>query len=198
MAGAEIDSISVDNALGARLATEHLLGLGHRRIGFLSGPLRTSSRLERLAGYRSALVAAGLEPRPDLVWEGLPSVGFGDVEGADFGRRAARELLGKAEPPTALFAINDMYALGAYAGARDLGLGVPDDVSIVGFDDIFMAEVAQPPLTTVRQPVEAMLHKTVTLLVDRLEGRRDGPADHTVVTPELVIRSSTARTGSSG
>nr|MBA3415304.1 LacI family DNA-binding transcriptional regulator [Chloroflexia bacterium] len=80
--GAEIDSISVDNALGARLATEHLLALGHRRIGFLSGPLRTASRLQRLEGYRAALRAAGIDPHPELVWEGLPSEGFGDGEGA--------------------------------------------------------------------------------------------------------------------
>ena len=190
--GVEIDSISVDNALGARLATEHLLALGHRRIGFLSGPLRTASRLQRLEGYRGALRAAGLDPHPALVWEGLPSEGFGDVEGAEFGRRGARELLGLAEPPKALFAINDMYALGAYAGARDRGLAVPDDVSVVGFDDIFLAEVAQPALTTVRQPLREMLRTTVTMLVDRLEGSRDGPADHTVVTPELIVRASTA------
>lgn len=189
---AAIDSISIDNARGARLATEHLLALGHRRIGFLSGPLRTASRLERLDGHRSALVAAGIEPRSDLVWEGAPSKGFGDVEGADFGRRGARDLLAGAAPPSALFTINDMYALGAYAGARDLGLRIPDDVSIVGFDDIFMAQVVQPPLTTVRQPLEEMLHATVSRLIDRLEGRHDGPADHTVVTPELVVRGSTA------
>jgi len=191
-ARAVIDSISVDNAKGARLATQHLLGLGHRRIGFLSGPLRTSSRLERLEGYRSALRAAGIEPHLDLVWEGLPSRGFGDVEGAEFGRRGARELLSAAEPPTALFAINDMYALGAYAGARDLGLRVPADISIVGFDDIFLADVVQPPLTTVRQPLKEMLETTVCLLVDRLEGLRTGPAEHAVILPDLIVRASTA------
>lgn len=187
-----IDSISVDNALGGRIATEHLTGLGHRRIGFLSGPLRTASRLDRLAGYRAALVAAGIEPLPDLVWEGSPPSGFGDVEGAEFGRLGARALLNVAEPPTALFAINDMYALGAYAGARDLGLRVPEDVSVVGFDDIFLAEVAQPPLTTVRQPLRDMLRSTVDFLIDRLEGRRSGPGEQTVIVPELVIRASTA------
>lgn len=187
-----IDSISVDNVLGARIATEHLTSLGHRRVGFLSGPLRTASRLGRLAGYRAGLEAAGIEPLPALVWEGSPAHGFGDVEGSDFGRTGARDLLNVAEPPTALFAINDMYALGAYAGARDLGLRVPEDVSVVGFDDIFLAEVAQPPLTTVRQPLRDMLQSTVGFLIDRLEGRRTGPGEQTVIVPELVIRHSTA------
>ena len=188
----EIDSVTIDNVKGARMATEYLLSLGHRRIGFLSGPLRTASRLERLNGFRAALADAGLEPDGDLVWEGSSSHGYGDVEGAEFGRRAARELLKRPDPPTALFAINDMYALGAYAGAQDLGVRVPEAVSIVGFDDIAFAEVAQPPLTTVRQPLREMLQMTVSMLIDRLEGRRTGPADHLTFRPELIVRASAA------
>jgi DNA-binding LacI/PurR family transcriptional regulator len=188
----EIDSVTIENVKGARIATEYLLSLGHRRIGFLSGPLRTASRLERLNGFRAALADAGLEPDGDLVWEGSSSHGYGDVEGAEFGRRAARELLERPYPPTALFAINDMYALGAYAGARDLGVRVPEAVSIVGFDDIAFAEVAQPPLTTVRQPLREMLQVTVSMLIDRLEGRRTGPADHLTFRPELIVRASAA------
>ena len=188
----EIDSVTIENIKGARIATDYLLSLGHRRIGFLSGPLRTASRLERLNGFRSALNDAGLEMDGELVWEGSFNHGYGDVEGAEFGRRAARELLERGDPPTALFAINDMYALGAYAGARDLGLQVPEAVSIVGFDDIVFAEIAQPPLTTVRQPLREMLHATVAMLIDRLEGRRTGPADHLTFRPELIVRSSAA------
>jgi DNA-binding LacI/PurR family transcriptional regulator len=189
---AAIDSISVDNAMGGRLATEHLLGLGHRRIGFLSGPLRTASRLERLEGYRHALREAGVEPDPRLVWEEAASQNFGDVEGFEFGRYGARELLGGPAAPTALFTINDMYALGAYAGVRDLGLRVPEDVSIVGFDDIPIAEIAHPPLTTMRQPVQEMMRIAVTLLIDRLQGTYTEPSEHVTVTPELVLRASTA------
>ncbi|HEU0116647.1 MAG TPA: LacI family DNA-binding transcriptional regulator [Thermomicrobiales bacterium] len=191
-AGGAIDSVSIENAKGARLATDHLLALGHRRIGFLSGPLRTASRLERLNGYRDALRAAGIAADEGLVWEGFPAHGFGDVEGAAFGRRGARELLEQPDPPTALFAINDMYALGAYAGARDVGARVPDDVSIVGFDDIAFAEIAQPPLTTIRQPLRDMLQATVAMLIDRLEGAKVGPADHLLAPPELIVRASTA------
>ena len=189
---AAIDSISVDNEHGGRLATEHLLGLGHRRIGFLSGPLRTASRLERLEGYRHALRVAGIEPEPCLVWQETSNENFGDVEGFELGRLGARELLSGRASCSALFAINDMYALGAYAGARDLGLRVPEDVSIVGFDDIPFAEIAQPPLTTVRQPFREMMGTVVTLLIDRLQGASDEPAEHLTVAPELVRRASTA------
>ncbi len=135
-----IDSISIDNVDGGYQATKHLLDLGHRRIGFISGPLHTSSRLERLEGYRNALIDAGIKHDRALVWAESASGSSGDVEGAEIGRAGARELLSRANPPTGLVTINDMYALGAYAGARDLGLRVPDDVSVIGFDDIAMAD----------------------------------------------------------
>ena len=187
-----IDSISVDNECGGRIATEHLLDLGHRRIGFLSGPLRTASRLERLEGYRCALGKAGIAPDPGLIWQETANENFGDVEGFELGRLGARELLSGPAPCSALFAINDMYALGAYAGVRDLGLRVPEDVSIVGFDDIPFAEISQPPLTTVRQPFREMMGTVVALLIDRLQGANDEPAEHVTVMPELVLRASTA------
>lgn len=187
-----IDSISVDNERGGWLATEHLLGLGHRRIGFLSGPLRTASRLKRLEGYRRALWEAGIEPDPRLVWQEAMDETFGDVEGFELGRLGARELLSRPDPCTAIFAINDMYALGAGAGVRDLGLRAPEDISIVGFDDIPFAEMADPPLTTVRQPFREMMGSVVSLLIDRLQGANDEPATHRTVEPELVVRASTA------
>src|SRR5262245_36996397 len=192
---AAIDSISVDNERGGRLATEHLLGLGHRRIGFVSGPLRTASRLERLEGYRRALRMAGIEPDAGLVWQETANENFGDVEGFELGRLGARELLSGPASCTALFTINDMYALGACAGARDLGLRVPEDVSIVGFDDIPFAEIAQPPLTTVRRRFRGMMGSVATLLIDRLQGASDEPAEHVTVRPDLVRRASTATAG---
>jgi DNA-binding LacI/PurR family transcriptional regulator len=186
------DNISIDNERGGRLATDHLLGLGHRTIGFISGPLRTASRLARLEGYRRALREAGVAPDSHLVWDEAENQHFGDVEGFELGRSGARELLSGVAPPSALFTINDMYALGAYAGVRDLGLRVPEDVSIVGFDDISMAEIAQPPLTTIRHPVREMMQTAVGLLVGRLQGTYVEPAEHVTVAPELVLRASTA------
>jgi DNA-binding LacI/PurR family transcriptional regulator len=96
-----------------------------------------------------------------------------------------------ADPPTALVAINDMYALGAYAGARDIGLTVPDDLAIVGFDDIFLASMASPPLTTVRQPLREMLELAVDVLIQRVEGHATGPAAHLTIDATLIVRGST-------
>jgi DNA-binding LacI/PurR family transcriptional regulator len=189
---AAIDSVSVDNVAAAKRATDHLLALGHRRIGFLSGPLRTSSRLHRFEGYREALAAAGQPLDPALVWDAPAGPGFGDVEGAELGRQGCRALLRLADPPTAILTINDMYALGAYAGARDVGVVIPDALSIVGFDDIFFAPLASPPLTTVRQPLQEMLGLAVPLLINRVEGRADGPAEHVTLDAELIVRASTA------
>jgi DNA-binding LacI/PurR family transcriptional regulator len=190
----DIDSVAIDNVRGAQLATEHLLALGHRRIGFLSGPIRTVSRRDRLEGYRTALAEAGIKLDPQLIWEGAVSSTFGDIEGAQLGRSGARELLGLAERPTAILAINDMYALGAYAGARDLGLRVPDMVSIVGFDDIVLADIVDPPLTTIRQPLPAMARVAVERLIGSLEKTVTDAATHLCLEPELVVRGSTAPT----
>ena len=188
-----VDSVEINNVQAARLAISHLTGLGHRRIGFLSGPIRTVSRRERLAGYRQALVEAGIDPDPQLVWEGASVSTFGDAEGAALGRAGAHHLLSRPDRPTALFTINDMYAIGAYAGARDLGLRVPDDVSVLGFDDLpVLAEVATPPLTTVRQPLPEMMRTATMQLIGRLEGERSGEPEHMTASPELVVRQSTA------
>ena len=129
-------NVSVDNQLGGFLATNHLLSLGHRRIGFVSGAIATVSRRRRLAGYRRALEEAGVAFRDELVWAEQVSGDYGDVEGADRGKAGMTGLLGLKEPPTALVTINDMYAIGAIAAALDQGLAVPRDISVVGFDDI--------------------------------------------------------------
>lgn len=188
------DSVSIQNQFAAQMATSHLIELGHRRIGFLSGPIHTLSRIDRLQGYRAAMMDTGTEPEPRWIWEEASAInGFGDVEGVEIGRAGAHELLSRPERPTALIAVNDMYALGAYAGARDLGLNVPDDVSVVGFDDLApLTEIAVPPLTTVRQPIQEMMRIAVERLIGRIEETHTGPPEHTVVTPELIVRASTS------
>lgn len=191
-----VGSVEIDNVLAARLAISHLTGLGHTRIGFLSGPIRTVSRRERLAGYRQALEASGIGFDPGLVWEGASVTAFGDAEGAELGRAGAHHLLSRPDRPTALFTINDMYAIGAYAGARDLGLRVPNDLSVLGFDDLpVLAEVAAPPLTTVRQPLPEMMRVATDQLIGRLEGERSGEPEHVTAAAELVVRQSTAPPG---
>lgn len=187
-----IDSISVDNVRAAQIAGEHLIALGHRRIAFLSGPIRTVNRLQRLEGYRRALENANIALDPDLIWEQSPDSGFGDTEGVERGRQGTKELLQRPKRPTALVAINDMYALGAYAGARDLGWRIPDDLAIVGIDDIVLAQVVDPPLTTVRQPLEEMAATAVDTLIRRIRLNVNAAPQHLTFAPELIVRKSTA------
>jgi DNA-binding LacI/PurR family transcriptional regulator len=186
-------SVSVDQEMGGMLAAQHLIGLGHRRVGVVVGPIRTNARIGRVNGVRTALARAGLDLPDELIWQGGGVSGFGDMKGSELGRMGVRELLSRDNPPTAVFCGNDMHALGAYAGARDLGYRVPDDLSIVGFDDLMLSEIVQPPLTTIRQPVPAMADLVVQLLVDRVENKpMDGSEPFVTVPPQLIVRGSTA------
>jgi DNA-binding LacI/PurR family transcriptional regulator len=182
-------SISVDNHHGAVLATRHLLDLGHRRIAFLSDLPRVTSRLERIRGYREAMAAAGLPAETALV-RARGSAGGSDAGGADGGRTAARRLLSHRPRPTAVVAGNDLCALGTLAAAHELGLSVPADLSVIGFDDIALARVVTPPLTTVRQPARTIARMAVQQLL-AAPHRTGGVA--LVVRPRLILRSSTAR-----
>ncbi len=188
-----IDSIGIDNVLATRLAVKHLCALGHKRVAFLSGRVRTVSRVDRLNGYLSALRECGIEPDDELIWRGTSNGSFGDADAIEMGRQGAHELFSLPNPPTALFAINDMYAFGAYAGARDLGLAIPDDVSIVGMDDIMLTEVVQPPLTTIQQPIDEIARRATERLIGRLQETHTAPQEHIVLTPRLVVRGSTAK-----
>lgn len=179
--------LGADNAGGARQATAHLLALGHTRIGLITG-LRSEPQgpqtgrddaAERLRGYQETLRSAGLDP------ESL--VRHGDYT-QESGARAARELLSLTPAPTAVFAAGDAMALGALHAAQDLGLRVPQDLSVVGFDDLPIAAAARPALTTVRQPLRRMGEVAVQLLVELAEG---GTPDLPPPFPtELVVRES--------
>lgn len=186
-----VDSIGVDNGLAARLATKHLLSLGHRRIGFLSGSISTVSRIDRFHGYLEALQEEGIEKDDSLIWRGYENGSFGDNNAVEMGRQGAHELLTLPQPPTAIFAINDMYAFGAYAGVHDLGMSVPNDLSIVGMDDIMLADVVQPPLTTIRQPISQIAQLAIERLIGRLQQTFTDKQEHIVLAPRLVVRSST-------
>lgn len=189
----QIDSVGIDNCLASRLAIKHLLSLGHRRIGFLSGPIRTISRMDRLSGYQKALREAGVEPDPELVWDvAAGGESFGDADAVELGRQGTHELLSRSNPPTAIFAVNDMFAFGAYAGARDLGISIPQDLSVVGIDDIALTEIVQPPLTTIRQPIKQLADHAVERLIARVKETATEARGHQVLRPQLIVRSSTA------
>lgn len=177
------ESATVDaaNRQGALKATRYLLGLGHRRIGFIGGSPDLNSARERFEGYRAALREYGVE-----VDDRLNAEGDFNTERA---YNATRHLLARPEPPTALFAANDLSAFGAMNAVREAGLRIPEDVSVVGFDDIPQASITYPKLTTVHQPLVQMGRTAVELLLEQLEqpGR---PPRHVTLATHLVIRDS--------
>ncbi|MFI0722996.1 LacI family DNA-binding transcriptional regulator [Streptomyces sp. NPDC021224] len=184
-----IPSVGATNWHGGLAATQHLLALGHRRIGIITGPEDILSARARLDGYRAALEGAGLGVEPAL-----------EVRG-DFhhetGFSGARQLLALAEPPTAIFASSDLQALGAYDAVRRAGLQVPQDISIVGFDDLPVAGWASPPLTTVRQPLSDMAAMAARIVLQGVDNVLPGDMRRAELATALVERESTAppRTG---
>ena len=177
----ELPTIDSDNLRGGQLATAHLLGLGHRRIAMLSGrPDLESSRL-REQGYRQAMAAAGVPVSEDLVLVG----GYDAQASAE----CTRTLLTSADPPTAIFAANDVSAIAAIQAAVGLGLRVPADLSVVGFDNIPESALCSPPLTTVNQPIRKMGERSIQLLLQLMRGDHV-EATHITLQTDLVVRQS--------
>jgi LacI family transcriptional regulator len=179
--GSGLPSVDVDNRLGARRAVDHLLELGHRVIGLITNaPLEYTAAAERLDGYRTALEEAGLTFDPTLVAEGafVP----------ESGRQAILTLLARRPDCTAVFVASDVVALGALGGARSVGRRIPEDLSLVGFDDIPLAAFFDPPLTTLRIPAFELGHTAGRTLLDRLHGRPVEP--RVLLATELVVRGS--------
>ncbi|WP_448809096.1 LacI family DNA-binding transcriptional regulator [Agromyces bauzanensis] len=176
-------SVGSANWSGGLMATRHLIELGHRRIAAITGPEDMMCSLARLDGLRSAMNSAGLEIRPE--W-----IRFGDFHMSG-GRDQARELLSSPDRPTAIFAGSDLQALGAIEAARSLGLRVPEDVSIVGYDDIPLAQWMTPRLTTVHQPLRRMGEEAARLVIRLSEGT-DGTTRRMDLATSLVVRESTA------
>lgn len=170
-----------DDRLGARLAVRHLIDLGHRRIGLVGGPGYASSARGRLAGYRDALTDAGMAVDESLV--------AGDSFSMESGETAGRALLDRTDRPTAVFAVNDNTAIGIMAAAHALGLRIPEDLSLVGYNDIPVVSSLPVPLTTVRVP---FAHIATTALDLLNEANDDRPPRTVVAAPTLIPRRSTA------
>jgi DNA-binding LacI/PurR family transcriptional regulator len=178
--GPGIRSVGTTNWQGCLTATRHLIELGHRRIAIIGGPEHLWSSRARLAGYRAALEAAGLPAAGELIRR--------DDFCTEGGRRQARELLALAQPPTAIVAGNDPQAFGVLQALGERGLRAPDDLSVVGFDDVPVASWATPALTTVRQPLAAMAATAFRML----HGRPGAAEPHHIeLATTLVIREST-------
>ncbi len=176
-------SIGATNWNGGLAATRHLLGLGHRRIAVVGGPADILCSRARMDGYRAAMDAAGVAIDPDLVSHGEFQV--------EEGVRKGRALLRRSDPPTAVIAGNDLQALGVYQAAREARLHIPEDLSVVGFDDLPVAQWVGPPLTTVRQPLVEMAIAAAELVLAMARGEQPGQTRVELAT-ELVVRESTA------
>ncbi|HEX8006820.1 MAG TPA: LacI family DNA-binding transcriptional regulator, partial [Trebonia sp.] len=185
----DVDSVTIDNFAGAEEAVRHLLDGGYRRIGCVTGPVRTSTGADRYAGYRRALKAGGLRLDESLVR-------FADFREAG-GRAAMQELLALAEPPDAVFVANNLMSIGALHAIAAARLAIPDQKAVVGFDDTSWATLLNPPLTTVAQPTYDLGVETARLLRSRLDGY-SGAARRVTLAPTLRVRGSSVPAGGRG
>jgi LacI family repressor for deo operon, udp, cdd, tsx, nupC, and nupG len=180
----QVNSVLTDNRAAARRAVQYLIELGHTRIGHVIGPSRNQSVNERLVGFNEAMQQAGLPVRPEWLVQGSYNL--------DTGTAAAEHLLANPELPTAVFCANDEMAIGLIHRFRLAGIECPRDISVIGFDDIAVAEYFAPPLTTMRQPREDIGRVSTSTLIDIIEGAipSDEPV-HVTLRAELVVRGST-------
>jgi DNA-binding LacI/PurR family transcriptional regulator len=178
--GEFIFSVAIDNLDGGRQVTRHLVELGHKRIAYIGDQFGFQSEAERYTGYRQILEESGLRFESELITHG--------DGGPESGKLAMEQLLALVKPPTAVFCYNDMEAIGAMRAARERGLTVPCDISVAGFDDIFLSSYTDPPLTTLRQPKHEMGRDAARLLLELLAG---GKPESRVAHGELIVRQST-------
>lgn len=178
----ETDAVLIDNRAGVRAAIEHLIRLGHRRIGIISGPRRVSTGRERLDAYLDTLRAAGIGIDDELMLEGT------------FKERSGYELVGRflrlRRRPGAIFVANNLMTIGALLGLKEAGVRIPEEMAVVGFDDMNWAPILTPPLTTVAQPGYALGGAAAQLLMQRLTSQRTGQPQTVVFQPRLVVRES--------
>jgi DNA-binding LacI/PurR family transcriptional regulator len=183
-----IATISVDNAAATAMAVHHLVGLGHRSLALVTPPPYTLNRQERVRGFQQAVAAAGIIGELVIADStDAPSDPHGDTRLFELGRSAASRIVEASTKPTGAIAINDMMAIGIGVGLKQLGLQIPRDCSLLGIDDIFFSAAHDPPLTTLRQPIQAMADAAV----QRILAPASAPGDE-LFAPELIVRASTA------
>lgn len=178
----QVDVVLTDHQLGGYLATRHLIGLGHQRIACIAGPSTITPSAERITGYQKALEEAGLPCDENLILRG-------DYH-AQSGLDVTNAILNMTPRPTAIFALNDLMALGALRAASEAGYSIPKDLAVVGYDDLELSRFTSPPLTTISQPKKEISAQAVSLLVQRLSGKSESPS-RVVLPPQLIVRRST-------
>lgn len=181
----QVDAILLDNVEAGYTATKHLLDLGHRRIACICGPDAQTRSNARMLGYEKALTEAGIDLNPDLIQAGTWT--------SPSGQQCTKNLFELPSPPTAIFAGNDMMAIGALTFLHEWGVRVPEDVSVVGFDNIALSAYACPPLTTIATPIAEVGQRLCQLLLDRISGQLPPEPQRVIVRSNLVLRQSTAR-----
>jgi LacI family transcriptional regulator len=177
--------VDVENREGAHEAVTHLIQLGHRRIGLINGQLQMEAALARRDGYKQALLEEGIAIDPELMVEGYYS------QTAAY--QAMQRLLDLPHPPSAVFAASDTMAIGALDAIRNRGLRVPQDIAVVGYDDLPLAAHATPPLTSVHQPVDEMSAQAVCLVIEQIRGQ--GTRRSVPLRARLVVRESSVGAG---
>jgi DNA-binding LacI/PurR family transcriptional regulator len=185
---AHLDHVSVDNFAAGRIAAEHLITRGHEALAFVTASGKTMSRSDKIDGFLAAAREAGLQDRVEVI-EGKLASEYGDAEMAELGRVLAQKIARRRPRPSAIAAVNDMLAIGLMAGFRTCGVAVPDEISVIGFDDMFLSSLVTPALTTVRVPVAQLAR----VMVDRLVARLGDPSIATsefLFAPELIVRQS--------
>lgn len=180
--GENIVSIATDHIKGGYLATKHLIDLGHKNIACITGPLNLIDSQNRLLGYKQALEKASIAYNPELIFEGMYTL--------QSGAEAIKFLSGKQY--TAIFAFNDMSAFGAYKELNNRNINVPNDISLIGYDNIFFSNLLNVPLTTINQPIYEIGIEATKLLVNK-ESSANNKGNHITLEPEIIIRSSTKK-----
>jgi LacI family transcriptional regulator len=178
-----VTSVLIDNVQGARMAVEHLIGRGHRRIAFIGGLIDISANQERLQGYQEALAVNGIEPNRDYIVSG-------DFK-RESGHQIMHKLLNLKERPDAVFAANDLLALGAIQAIREAGLTIPGDMAVSGFDDIEFAALPEIQLTTVSQPKYEMGKLALLTLINQIKNEEKTVAKKIMLEPTLIVRKTT-------
>jgi len=187
-------SVSVDDAAGGRLAAEHLMALGHRRIGLVNAPTSIKQAADRRRGFLASLAEAGcpVAPAHDIL---SADAGGGELADVAGGELAASRILDDGCPPTAVFCGSDLLAIGALRAAAARGIAVPEDLAIVGYDDVLFAASSTVPLTSVRQPMYELGRRAARLMLDEIRDPAGHRHERHVFQPELVVRASTAGRG---
>jgi len=178
-------SVLTDDFKGGSLAAGHLLALGHRRMAIVSENFEVSSSVERVRGFRFALFEQGIPLGDDRIVSSDSSI--------KAGKKAAADLLRATERPTAIFCVNDLLAIGALQAAKEAGIRVPEQLSIIGFDDTILSTVTNPALTTIAQPMDQMVKLAFGLLIKEDDGANDFIRQRIVMPPELIVRESTGK-----